>query len=80
MRASTETYTVSATDINPESRQRYIVVFGKNAIDLEEKLNDSRFAPSGYKIVQLAFNSVHGEFLTILEDEWRNEGNRPFEQ
>jgi hypothetical protein len=54
-----------------ESRQRYIVVFGKNAIDLEEKLNDSRFVPLGYKIVHLAFNSVQGEFLTILENEWR---------
>jgi hypothetical protein len=52
-------------------RQRYIVVFGKNAIDLEEKLNDPRFVPSGYRIVQLAFNSVQGEFLTILENEWR---------
>jgi len=25
----------------PEPRQRYIVVFEKNAIDLEEKLNDA---------------------------------------
>jgi hypothetical protein len=54
-----------------EERQSYIVIFGKNAIDLEEKLNDPRFVPSGYKVVQLAFNSVQGEFLTILENVWR---------
>ena len=51
-------------------RQRYIVIFGKNAIDLEEKLNDPRFVPPGYKVVQLAFNSAQGEFLTILENDW----------
>ncbi len=38
-------------------RQRYIVVFGKNAVDLEEKLNNPNFVPSGYKLVQLTFNS-----------------------
>ena len=54
-----------------QSRQRYIVIFGKNAMDLEEKLNDPHFVPSGYKIVQLAFNSIQGEFLTILENDWR---------
>jgi hypothetical protein len=53
------------------SRQRYIVIFAKNAIDLEDKLNDPRFVPDGYKIVQLAFNSVQAEFLTILENEWK---------
>src|SRR5262245_14904156 len=52
-------------------RQRFIVIFGKNAMDLEEKLNDDRFVPSGYKVVQMAFNSAQGEFLTILENEWR---------
>jgi len=52
-------------------RQRYIVVFGKNAVDLEEKLNNPNFVPSGYKLVQLAFNSAQGEYLTILENEWR---------
>jgi len=56
--------------MEPE-RQRFIVIFGKNAIDLEEKLNDDRFVPSGYKVVQMAFNSAQGEFLTILENEWR---------
>jgi len=56
---------------NESERQRFIVIFGKNAIDLEEKLNDERFVPSGYRVVQLAFNSVQGEFLTILENDWR---------
>jgi hypothetical protein len=54
-----------------QERQRFIVIFGKNAIDLEEKLNDDRFVPSGYKVVQMAFNSAQGEFLTILENEWK---------
>ena len=54
-----------------QSRQKFIVVFGKNAIELEEKLNDSHFVPDGYRVVQLAFNSEQGEFLTVLENEWR---------
>jgi hypothetical protein len=54
-----------------EKRQRYLVVFGKNAIDLEEKLNNPNFVPSGYQVVQLTFNSVQGEYLAILENEWR---------
>ena len=53
------------------TRQRYVVVFGNNARDLEEKLNDPNFVPSGYKVVQLTFNSIQGEYLTILENEWR---------
>jgi hypothetical protein len=60
-----------STHNNDLERQRFIVIFGKNAIDLEEKLNDERFVPSGYKVVQLAFNSVQGEFLTILENDWK---------
>jgi hypothetical protein len=58
-------------DERDESRQRYIVVFGKNAMDLEEKLNNPNFVPEGYKVVQLTFNSVQGEYLAILENEWR---------
>jgi hypothetical protein len=54
-----------------EERQRFIVIFGKNAIDLEEKLNDERFVPPGYRVVQMAFNSAQGEFLTILENDWK---------
>ncbi len=54
-----------------EPRQRYIVVFGKNAMDLEEKLNSPSFVPAGYKVVQLTFNSQQGEYLAILENEWR---------
>ena len=52
-------------------RQRYVVVFGKNAMDLEEKLNSPNFVPDGYKVVQLTFNSVQAEYLAILENEWR---------
>jgi hypothetical protein len=58
-------------DERDESRQRYIVVFGKNAMDLEEKLNNPSFVPDGYKVTQLTFNSVQGEYLAILENEWR---------
>lgn len=54
-----------------ENRQRYVVVFGKNAMDLEEKLNSPSFVPAGYKVVQLTFNSQQGEYLAILENEWR---------
>lgn len=52
-------------------RQRYVVVFGKNAMDLEEKLNNPNFVPVGYKVVQLTYNSQQGEYLAILENEWR---------
>ena len=54
-----------------EARQSYIVIFGKNAIDLEEKLNNPSFVPEGYKVTQLTFNSAQGEYLVILENEWR---------
>jgi hypothetical protein len=40
-------------------------------MDLEEKLNNPNFVPEGYKVVQLTFNSVQGEYLAILENEWR---------
>jgi hypothetical protein len=58
-------------DEDDEKRQRYLVVFGKNAIDLEEKLNNPNFVPDGYKVTQLTFNSSQGEYLAILENEWR---------
>jgi hypothetical protein len=58
------------TDVETD-RQRYVVVFGKNAMDLEEKLNNPNFVPTGYKVVQLTFNSAQGEYLVILENEWR---------
>jgi len=55
------------------SRPRYRVVFGKDAQDLEGKLNDPVFTPVGYTVTHLAFNSARAEYLLILEDE-RNEG------
>lgn len=58
-------------DDTEEKRQRYIVVFGKNAMDLEEKLNNPNFVPAGYEVIQLTFNSSQGEYLVILENEWR---------
>ncbi|HLJ85233.1 MAG TPA: hypothetical protein VKZ53_00330 [Candidatus Angelobacter sp.] len=54
-----------------DDRARYLVVFGKNAKDLEDKLNHPEFTPPGYKVTQLTFNSAQGEYLAILEDEWR---------
>lgn len=54
-----------------EKRQRYVVVFGKNAMDLEEKLNSPNFVPPGYEVVQMTFNSSQGEYLVILQNEWR---------
>jgi hypothetical protein len=56
------------------SRPRYKVVFGKDAQDLEAKLNDPIFTPSGYAVTHLAFNSARAEYLLILEDE-RNDEN-----
>ena len=50
-------------------RPRYKVVFGKDAQDLEAKLNDPVFTPSGYAVTHLAFNSARAEYLLILEDE-----------
>jgi hypothetical protein len=50
-------------------RPRYKVVFGKDAQDLEAKLNDPIFTPSGYAVTHLAFNSARAEYLLILEDE-----------
>jgi hypothetical protein len=51
------------------ARPRYKVVFGKDAQDLEGKLNDPGFTPSGYAITHLVFNSARAEYLVILEDE-----------
>jgi len=48
------------------SRPRYKVVFGKDAQDLEAKLNDSIFTPPGYAVTHLAFNSARAEYLLIL--------------
>jgi hypothetical protein len=45
------------------------VVFGKDAQDLEQKLNDPRITPTGYAITNLTFNSARAEYLVILEDE-----------
>jgi hypothetical protein len=51
------------------ARPRYKVVFGKDAQDLEAKLNDPVFTPAGYVVTHLAFNSARVEYLLILEDE-----------
>jgi hypothetical protein len=51
------------------NRQRYRVIFGKDAQDLEQKLNDPSFTPLGYTITNLVFNSARAEYLVILEDE-----------
>jgi hypothetical protein len=48
------------------------VVFGKDAQELEQKLNDPGFTPSGYAITNLVFNSARAEYLVILEDERSN--------
>jgi hypothetical protein len=53
----------------PPGRPRYKVVFGKDAQDLEVKLNDPVFTPSGYAVTHLVFNSARAEYLLILEDE-----------
>jgi hypothetical protein len=53
-------------------RQRYRVVFGKDAQELEQKLNDPGFTPLGYAITNLVFNSARAEYLVILEDERSN--------
>ena len=60
---------------NPASttRLRYKVVFGKDAQDLQAKLNDPDFTPSGYAVTHLTFNSARAEYLVILEDENLNE-------
>ncbi|HET6840645.1 MAG TPA: hypothetical protein VFK06_03035 [Candidatus Angelobacter sp.] len=50
----------------PSSRPRYRVVFGKDAQDLEQKLNDPRITPAGYAITNLTFNSARAEYLVIL--------------
>ncbi len=50
-------------------RLRYRVVFGRDAQDLEQKLNDPGFTPPGYVVTHLAFNSARVEYLVLLEDE-----------
>ena len=55
------------------ARPRYKVVFGKDAQDLEAKLNDTIFTPPGYAVTHLAFNSARAEYLLILEDERNNQ-------
>lgn len=51
------------------SRLRYKVVFGKDAQDLQSKLNDPDYTPAGYAVTHLTFNSARAEYLVILEDE-----------
>jgi hypothetical protein len=51
------------------TRPRYRVVFGRDAQDLEGKLNDPNFVPAGYTLIQLTFNSARAEYLVILEDD-----------
>ncbi len=51
------------------NRPRYRVVFGKDAQDLEMKLNNPDFAPRGYTVTHLTFNSARAEYLVILEDD-----------
>jgi len=53
----------------PNHRQRYKVIFGRDAQDLEAKLNDTNFVPSGYTLTHLTFNSARAEYLVILEDD-----------
>jgi hypothetical protein len=50
-------------------RLRYRVVFGKDAQDLEAKLNDPEFVAPEYAITHLTFNSAKAEYLVILENE-----------
>ncbi|HTC47593.1 MAG TPA: hypothetical protein VK722_09750 [Candidatus Aquilonibacter sp.] len=51
------------------TRLRYRVVFGKDAQDLEGKLNDPAFVPRNYSITHLTFNSAKAEYLVILESD-----------
>ncbi|MFZ0321866.1 MAG: hypothetical protein WAL56_22265 [Candidatus Sulfotelmatobacter sp.] len=44
-------------------------MFGRDAQDLEQKLNDPGFTPPGYVVTHLAFNSARVEYLVLLEDE-----------
>jgi hypothetical protein len=50
-------------------RQRYRVIFAKDAQELEAKLNDTNFVPVEYAITHLTFNSGRAEYLVILERE-----------
>ena len=50
-------------------RDRYRVVFAKDAQDLEAKLNDPGFVPPTFSVTHLTFNSARAEYLVILEDE-----------
>ena len=51
------------------SHDRYRVIFAKDAQDLEGKLNDPAFAPAGYAVTHLTFNSARAEYLVILENQ-----------
>jgi hypothetical protein len=44
-------------------------VFGRDAQDLEAKLNDTNFVPAGYTVTHLTFNSARAEYLVILEGD-----------
>lgn len=45
------------------------MIFAKDAQELEAKLNDPSFVPSGHAITHLTFNSERAEYLVILERE-----------
>jgi hypothetical protein len=51
------------------ARNRYRVIFAKDAQELETKLNDTNFVPTEYAITHLTFNSGRAEYLVILERE-----------
>jgi hypothetical protein len=58
-------------NMNPAqlARNRYRVIFAKDAQELETKLNDTNFVPTEYEITHLTFNSGRAEYLVILERE-----------
>jgi hypothetical protein len=51
------------------ARNRYRVIFAKDAQELEAKLNDPSFVSPDYEITHLTFNSGRAEYLVILERE-----------
>ena len=55
------------------ARNRYRVIFAKDAQELEAKLNDPNFVPTDYAITHLTFNSGRAEYLVILEREHYSE-------
>jgi hypothetical protein len=49
------------------ARNRYRVIFAKDAQELEGKLNDPTFVLPEYAITHLTYNSGRAEYLVILE-------------